>query len=377
MIVGIDPGTTIGFACVDLKGKVISAFSKRGIDKDSLLSEVLTKGRVLVVGCDKAKVPSLVHSIAAKVGAKIISPSYDLLVCEKRKLADGLNFENSHEMDAIASAIFAYNKILPLLRRIEKTLENEKKLSLFDKVVGLVLKENMSIRAALIVCDNTPKNMEEKKVDVEERDSDVVRLFSALSRERRSFAQLKEKNERLEVEIKKLREIVGFLKEKERFLVRPKSHDALLREKNSSLQSLSDKFLNLKTQLEVAKKDINFLEDSLLRKDKVALPVLSRLSWDSALRARPFVSDAIFLESVDSLSQRAVELLSSCGLRIVFCKNLPSEKLRRSLPFIFRNFKGDIFGRVALVDFSFLDAVRMEKEALEKVIDEFKKERES
>lgn len=375
MIVGIDPGTTVAWAFLDLNGKLISVGSRRNFDSDSLLKEIMNKGRALVIGCDKAKTPFLAQSIAAKFGAKVVSPNYDLLVDEKRELTKNFQTNNAHESDALASALFAYNKVLPLLRRVEKTLEKEGRLNLLEKVFEIVLKENMSIRAALVLCDEKPKVVEEPQNEEEERDVDLVRLFSALSRERRSFVQVKEQNARLENEARRLRNEINLLKEKQSELVKPKSREKRLNEKDARIQSFADRFENAKREIEEAKGHILFLEKHLLKRDFVAIPKMGKLSWNDAISVRPFVNDCVFIESVDSLSENAVKVLSDSGVRIVLCKKLPSDKLRRDLPFIFREFQGILAGNIALVNGGFLEKIRKEKDALLKVIDEFKKER--
>lgn len=375
MIVGVDPGTTVGWAILSLKGEVVSVGSRRNIDSDSLLKEIMNKGRALVVGCDKAKTPFLAQSIAAKFGAKVVSPNYDLLVDEKRELAKHFKTDNAHELDALASALFAYNKVLPLLRRVERALEKDGKTRFFEKVVEIVLKENMSIRAALVLCEERPVQVEEPKNEEEERDIDLVRLFSALSRERRSFVQVKEQNSRLENEVRRLRVEVELLKERQSELVKPKSRERRLNEKDARIQSFTDRFENAKRELEEAKSHILFLEKHILKRDFVAIPRISKLGWSEAVSVRPFVNDCIFIESVDSLSENAVKVLSDSGVRIVLCKKLPSDKLRRDLPFIFREFQGSLTGNIALVKGDFIDKIRKEKDALLKVIDDFKKER--
>jgi predicted RNase H-like nuclease (RuvC/YqgF family) len=375
MIVGVDPGTTVGWACVSLRGKVIGVGSKRNLDPDGLLANIVHMGRALIVGCDKAKTPFLAQSIAAKFGAKVVSPNYDLLVDEKRELTKDFETGNAHELDALASALYAYNKVLPLLRRVEKTLEKENKMRFFEKVVEIVLKENMSIRAALVLCDDKPIQVEEPKSEEEERDVDLVRLFSALSRERRSFIQVKELNSRLENEVKRLRNEVNVLRERQSELVKPKSRERRLNEKDARIQSFADRFENIKRDLDEAKSHILFLERQILKKDLVAIPKMSKLSWNEAVSVKPFVDDCVFIENVDSLSDNAVKVLSDSGVRIVLCKKLPSDKLRRDLPFIFREFQGTLAGNIALVNNGFLEKIRKEKDALLKVIEEFKKER--
>jgi len=375
MIVGVDPGTTVGWACLSLRGKVLFVGSKRNFDQDSLLSNIMGFGRAIVVGCDKAKTPFLAHSIAAKFGAKIVSPKYDLLIDEKRELTKDFATNDAHEFDALASAIFAYKKILPLIRRVDKVLEKENKTHLFEKVVEIVLKEGMSIRAALVLCDHNPVQIEIEKIKEEERDVDLIRLFSSLSRERRSFIQVKEQNTRLENDLRKLKNEIELLRARQSELVRPKSKELRLSEKDSRIQSFADKFEHARKELELAKKNISFLERVLLKKGIVAIPRMDKLSWQESVKVKTFVDDSVFIESVDSLSDNAVKVLSETGVRIVLCSKLPSEKLRKDLPFVFREQDGTKIGNIFLVNVSVLEKIRKERDALLKVIDDFKKER--
>jgi len=72
LIVGIDPGITAGCAILDINGKLIRLFSSKDFNLNSLISESIGFGRVILVGTDKLKVPGLVHAFAAKVGADIL-----------------------------------------------------------------------------------------------------------------------------------------------------------------------------------------------------------------------------------------------------------------------------------------------------------------
>ena len=82
LIVGIDPGTTVGYALLDVNGKVVKVDSSKGLDLDTLTAKIAAVGIPLVVGCDKAKVPSLVDKFSIKVGAKLVFPSEDIKVEE-------------------------------------------------------------------------------------------------------------------------------------------------------------------------------------------------------------------------------------------------------------------------------------------------------
>jgi len=57
LIAGIDPGTTVGYAFLDINGKPIKTGSSRELTFDTLIAKTTKLGRVVVVGTDKAKAP--------------------------------------------------------------------------------------------------------------------------------------------------------------------------------------------------------------------------------------------------------------------------------------------------------------------------------
>ena len=71
MIAGIDPGTTVGWAIITFSCELVAIGSQKELNRDKLISELVKRGRVLVVGSDKAKIPSFVKEVAVKIGARL------------------------------------------------------------------------------------------------------------------------------------------------------------------------------------------------------------------------------------------------------------------------------------------------------------------
>ena len=157
VIVGIDPGTTVGYAILDLKGNVKKIKSKKGLTLSSLIFEIIKEGKIIVVGCDVNPVPSFVKEFCARTGARLIYPDADLLVKEKRKLARDLS-SNRHERDAYVSALLAYKKIRPLLDKVDVFLKRENKQEYFNILKERILKEESNnINNALVnLLNNQP-----------------------------------------------------------------------------------------------------------------------------------------------------------------------------------------------------------------------------
>ncbi|MBN2517996.1 MAG: DUF460 domain-containing protein [Candidatus Altiarchaeota archaeon] len=120
VIVGIDPGTTVGLAILDIDGRVLGIISSRNLSIDEVITKIASFGSAAIVACDKSEVPPLVNKVSSLLGARLFVPDADLSVVRKRELASFVKTQNDHERDALASAIYAYNHFQNKLRRIQK-----------------------------------------------------------------------------------------------------------------------------------------------------------------------------------------------------------------------------------------------------------------
>jgi hypothetical protein len=378
LIAGIDPGTTVGWAVINLRGEFVAAGSQKELDLDSLISVFTGLGRVIVVGSDKAKIPSFVHDAAAKLGARLVGPGQDARVEEKRVMTAGFSFVNSHEMDALAGALLASKKIQSLLNKVHHFLVREKKLGMFEDVAELVLKEEISIRAAVLLL--TPKAAPEKEEKTEEkrRDDDIVRLYSALSRARKDNALLLQKNRQMQGRLLQIEKQLSAMKERAAGLVKPKTPAEIARIKDSQIQSLSQRLKNsLQTQGELAR-HVERLERVLLHQDRVPLLRLGRLGWEEVMRCRDLVSEGsiVFVDDANEMSGKAVQWLHQEGVQIVVCGRLPGIRARAQLPFACVPVEEcELLNRIVLVKRDWLDKVRAERGVLSKIVEEYRKER--
>jgi predicted RNase H-like nuclease (RuvC/YqgF family) len=64
IIVGIDPGTTIGVAIIDLEGKTIEVFSSKNYSCSDVIERIIARGNPLIVASDVTPTPSTVKRIS-------------------------------------------------------------------------------------------------------------------------------------------------------------------------------------------------------------------------------------------------------------------------------------------------------------------------
>lgn len=138
LIVGIDPGINVGYAALDLNGRLVGAGVTKQKNADKVVGLVSQIGIPLLVACDVSKPPSFVKNVAAKFSVKVFCPSKNLSRESKRFMSP--EAMNIHIRDAYAAALKAYRKYSNRFRRIDKIYpdksEEYKKLVLEGKAVG-------------------------------------------------------------------------------------------------------------------------------------------------------------------------------------------------------------------------------------------------
>lgn len=122
LIVGIDPGSTSAVAILDFQGELIGLESGKNFPPSDMITEIVDKGKPVVVTSDKADTPSKVEKVSNSVGAHTFEPETDLSQERKRELGTG---ENSHERDASAAARHAYKDLRSNIDKIKKISEEE------------------------------------------------------------------------------------------------------------------------------------------------------------------------------------------------------------------------------------------------------------
>ncbi len=125
LIVGIDPGTSVGIAFLDVDGEVVDVKSARNLPIEDIITEIASRGTAAVIASDKAVAPPAVAKVASITGARLFTPDEDLQVERKRELAARRPTGNDHERDSLAAAVYAYYHFQNKIRRIERQVLDE------------------------------------------------------------------------------------------------------------------------------------------------------------------------------------------------------------------------------------------------------------
>jgi len=122
VIVGIDPGTTTAAAVIGLDGTVHARLSSRTADTAAVTEWIIEQGRPIIVAADVEPMPETVEKFRRSFDAAGWHPTTDLPVDEKLHRTREVGYENDHERDALAAALYAYDAHVDQFERIsEKT----------------------------------------------------------------------------------------------------------------------------------------------------------------------------------------------------------------------------------------------------------------
>jgi len=353
LIVGIDPGTTVGYAALDLKGKPLKIGSRKNWDIAGLISEITGIGRPIIVATDKAKVPTFVQKAAVKLGARVIKPAEDMKADEKKGLARAWATGNTHELDALASAVYAYKRVSGLLRKLEKYIRQNNKQDISYDLTKEVLHEQASISRTAALLE--PKKAEPVKIstprDFEQEYFLLLEKHVALKR------QLAEaKKPRTVVKIKEPRESMAAKARKS------------IRFKEKMLDKLGMQLKGKAIEIKELKQKNKELMDIIRVMDLyTVVPVLPDLSKNVSLKR------VIYVENATITSNKTLEKMDHTVEIIITPK--PSRSIRDFCVLNPKDLNIKKLGDIVLVSRKSIEKKVDRKKIFRKIVDDYKKGR--
>ena len=175
LILGLDPGTYIGYSLVSIFGDILLVKSKKGISINDVIKETKPYGTILIVSTDKQKIPKTVESIKAKLNAKIIPLKKEPLVSEKINLINKLKYKynldikDDHQRDSLFAAYISFQKIKPLIdkinKKVRKNLRNQvfKECFINNKSINTILSEISHLQTSSLLQSKKQKRVRKTK----------------------------------------------------------------------------------------------------------------------------------------------------------------------------------------------------------------------
>lgn len=342
LMVGVDPGIVTGVAVLNLNGYPITVFSKRELSRNQLIKKLSELGKVVLVATDVNPAPVYVKKLASSLNAVLFIPPYNLSVEEKRKIVQeyqekfaNLRISNTHQRDALAAVIKAYQSFKPKFERLEKRLRelcieipmNEAKVLIIRGKTFKEIVDSISSRIAIKQALETKKEISTE--DLYERYIRQVEALKGRVEELEKIVrELKYENKSLRERVKELEEenwnlkkrIIRLLEEKEKEILKDKKLLLLtenirsLRKKNAELEisrnKLKEQIVKLKKVLDLALQ--NEIEEVLI----VPSITPSNITVNEKIK-----NSIIYVQEIASSNLNTLEELGKIGIRGLIVKD--------------------------------------------------------
>lgn len=372
IIVGVDPGTTIAVAVLNLDGELKGLISSRVMSVPDVVGYIREKGKPVVVATDVVPPPATVEKIKRSFKATMFVPNERIPVDEKVKLARPYGYGNDHERDALAAAVKAYNAYKNKFAQIDRKApahmtDHVKAMAVSGKAIDTAIemlkprpeRPRPQERAAAHTQDaGATARLEELREQLRRKDEQIRNLQSYISDLKRDMRQIER---RIEWQNKKIddlqqRGLEDVRKDKEitirdREIGRLKKEIYDERKRNAELRSNIDRL-----------KQIWVLE---FRGDKSPVKIVENLSKDAIaacdrkLGLKP--GDIVFVRDAGGGTQSATMLIErgvKAVIRGTYMSHLAEEKFQEArVPVIPKEDVGlKIVDEFAVIDPKKLDA---------------------
>ncbi|MCC6052890.1 MAG: DUF460 domain-containing protein [Desulfurococcaceae archaeon] len=310
VILGVDPGTTVGVAVLDFKGYPLLVTSSKVPDRELIVKSVLRLGKPVIIAVDTSKPPDFVKKLASNLNAVIYTPEYDIPVEEKQKIVSdyttlyNVEIPDSHARDALASAVKAHRSFKPLIEEVES-----KTRGLRGVVKERIILEVLRGKSLVEALDEYFKHALSRSFKQEESRQESVKVGKS-SVDESSLRKLQSRILELEGMVKKLE---GEVKARDRVIEELKAELSSLRKRDLSeecarriqsllleLDSLKKSLLDREAKLSSLQERAALIEDALSRVIKgelVGTVKASSLRENACTQLPVYLDDARYLTS--------------------------------------------------------------------------------
>lgn len=368
LLLGIDPGSTIGYSILDINGNLIEMDSSKTLSLSALRLNTISYGKVVLVSTDKNPPPKFAIALSNSLGARLFYPKYDLKIEEKKELIKDHKTKNSHQRDALSSAILAYKKITPLLDRIKKHTTQGN----FEQVTDLVITKKLSISQAISHLDQKPEVRQIKK---QTKTGIEIPKINPL-KEQNQLLELE--NRRLKVVIKKLnlqkQKILSLLdqktiqeKQKARNQISINTYQEMLLEIGKHKEQIK----NLQYKIQEQNKFLSNLDDKIIIKKLESLSFIDLTRKLSILDIKK--GDMLYIKNPNEFSKKTLDFLRNKVTIIIVPKK---SSLKEFTQIEEKDLDLEQIGNYAKISRSKLNQKLQEKSLLFEIIEDYKLKRE-
>jgi predicted RNase H-like nuclease (RuvC/YqgF family) len=343
LILGIDPGMTCGLAVLDLNANLLSLRSEKELTRKDIIRETSNYGVPVYVCSDVYPPPEFVKKLCKSVNAKLFSPFHTMSVAEKReitrKFLEGKNLKvkDSHQRDALASAIKAYQALKNKFEQVEAHVKEMNVEVPLDQVKASVARGVSISEAITSFLEDEDNETEETTIMAENPEEVADKLKKKLEqyrlklrRQRETIQRLEEQITQSQVTIQTLKEEVNSLNSKLETLRSENLAEIQLDRMHTRYQEenarLKSELAKLKNELSSTRLQLSGLRRMKLMESRgiiYPLKTVKSFTQEEIRKADEFLGikagDIIFLQDATGGGRQAAEFLVQKGVSAVIC----------------------------------------------------------
>ncbi len=329
IIVGIDPGTTVGVAIMDLNGRLLDVFSAKNCSFSDIINRIISYGKPVVVATDVSPTPSAVRKMGSIFASVVNELKASMTVEYKEKLTAkyGYRCKNTHERDALAACIDAFNKYKKKFAQVGKKTPPE----IEEEVKAMVIR-GISIQKAInMLLNNSEKADSHDKQRAESADKSVngkdyiERLRAEIRQKDEEIERLKEFQERLKCELDCKKREVAELHEKLRSRIfemrREVMRERIVKELRAEISRLKSQLKSVREENARLKDFIKELKGEMVHEGFMRVKVLRNFSRKGIEEVeRKFGlerGDVLFIEDGSGAGPKTAEMLAEKGVSAI------------------------------------------------------------
>ena len=349
VILGVDPGIVTGIAIVDIEGRPLVTVSKRYFSRGDIINLVYEYGTPVLIATDVPHPPAMVKKLASTLNVPLFTPHRTLSVAEKERLVQEyleryrenssyrVNVANSHQRDALASAIKAFLSFKPKLEQVEAKvrelgvdvpLREVKALVLQGKSIMDSVNEVLRRRSSM-----SPRG--KREVHLHAMDMQVMeQLRTQVKKQSELIDKLLEERQYLYEKIndlqKRIEQLESLLDEVTREQALKLKENKLLAAMSRRVEELQAHLSRLKGEKESIAAKLNSARDVLKKiaiGDIIPMKYIRALTRDSVNEGCNewgiTADDVLLVLDSNVASQEAFKRLKELGVRALICMSPP------------------------------------------------------
>ena len=325
VIVGIDPGTTLGIAILDLSGTLLTLHSSRQMGLSDATTLITSVGRPIVIASDVHPMPFSVEKIRRSFNAVAYTPNHDLSVEAKYALTKEDAYTNDHERDALSAARAAYqfwsHRFVGIARRIPEGTD------LDDVYAGII--RGLSVEQILHgeKSKKQPSAQEDShKTEIDSIDGELIeriRILEGVTKDLRIHIQsAQEEVSRKEKEISELTERLKAMHDSRHLTLQ---RDLEINKKDAIIRSLKKRLRNeernnkklyrrLKRLLTPSEEDTSYIRCGVISdlSKELVKQYLESPGWEDGLDNR-----ILYIHTIASWSRVVITELQEMGVAVL------------------------------------------------------------